>query len=310
MLVSLALLAGIGLVSTDASTCSGWQNRLADGLLSLREKYPELSAFDPRSSVGQRAERSSWVVEYGRDVELRPDLPRPFPKMVLKGPRAVWFQILFKPTVEVEEGNTSLGVGWFDGQICESSYRVTVRSADADRETSIASDIAAVLRGLQADTSSAQRSAASRPADRGETTEVVRKVPVCAVVASSAREQWKKAVDGDERTGWCPSRADRKRELTVRFCDPIAPSRVWLETDLGPMAFTGGSDAAAELTLDQLVVPLGSAGQVASNKAGILPGRDRRFFSFTVTLPRTKRKGARCLMELGFDLADQEVVWP
>lgn len=138
MFVGLALIGAISLLSAEMGACTGWRSRLSEGLIALRDKYPEISAFDPSSAIEQHARGSSLVIEYGRDVELRQDLPNPFPRVVLRGAGAIWFKILFKPTVEIVEGNTGPAVGWFDGQICESSYRVTVRAADADREAAIA----------------------------------------------------------------------------------------------------------------------------------------------------------------------------
>lgn len=76
------------------------------------------------------------------------------------------------------------------------------------------------------------------------------------------------------------------------------------------MIFASGSDAVAELMLDQLIVSLATADRKTADRADVLPGRDRPFISFTVRLPRVKGKRARCLTELGFDLAGQEVAWP
>ena len=307
-----ALLALSLMAATDGGVakenCSDWQERLGENLMILRGRYRELAEFDPRALIQEQATNFYMGITFQRNVGTRSVRTRRGVlydhTTVLHGPSSVRLAIELIPTAEDDR----LPVGYV-GQLCGRTYRVHVVATDPDREGAILSDVLDILKTGAIP----PKIRTDNPVPLGPPPAKMKEAFLCKVEVSSAIWSWRKAVDHNTQTGWCPTKGDRKREFTAHFCRPTDSSRIRVVTDRGPLTFAGAS-GETELEMgyiDDVVIPLGSAASGANEDvpSEVLPARDRRFFRLTVRLPPPGKGRDRCLMELDMDLYDRIMDW-
>jgi hypothetical protein len=292
-----------------AEDCSQWRRRLGEDLMVLRSRYHELADFDPRSMVQKQLTDLSMEIAFQRDVGTRSVATRrgvlEDHTTILRGPSSLRLGI----DLILAEEDQFLHQG-YSGQRCGHNYEVHVAATDPERESAILSDVLDILEtgGIPSKFRTDSHRLAPPPGKN-------EKAFLCKVVVSSAPRSWRKAVDHNTRTGWCPTRSDRRREFSAHFCRPTSSSHVRVVTDRGPLTFASAS-GETELQMDDsptndVVIPLGRAAGGANQDvpSEVLPARFRSFLKVTVRLPPPGKGRDRCLMELDMDLYDRIMDW-
>jgi hypothetical protein len=290
--MALAVDAGVA-----PDPCTNWRQGFVDGLVALRDKYPELASFEPKSHVHYVEEPLNWWIDFDHHIQRRVDGERGAKRgllrgrHVLRGADALGFGIEFFAKRMVDDLQH---LHIFDGSRCGDAYEIHIRAADAGREAQLRADLRKLLATDAMPEISSERSPAPVSHAVKERNEFS-----CGVQVSSARGDWRRAVDGRKDTGWCPSAADMRRELKVAFCEPVISSRIEVVTDRGPLVFDGDAHGT-ELRLNDIIIPLELAGpkSAGGSTPEVLQGRGQMIEELVVKLPPSGKGRDRCLQEL------------
>ena len=281
--------------SAPAGACEGWRHAFVEQLASLRSKYPVLAEFDPKLHAYDLDDPTTWRIAFDHHSERRLDViqgaKRSYRKErhVLRGVDALNIDIEFFSD-EIIGDLQHLHI--FDGHRCGYRYEVNVQGADAAMASQLRTDILHALNGRTMPGGSPASKSESEPSSSGK-----RNAFTCGVKGSSVESRWRWAVDGNRRTGWCPSASDEERTFTASFCEPVIVSQIRVVTDRGVLKFAPSSHGT-EIRLDHLVIPLAPVESNSEERAALLPAQGQQVQQVAVRLAKPGAGGDRCLLDL------------